>query len=114
MTRGSLATRFTFQLDDAVVNPIVPSPSWKVKRVANDPRVTLQPSDSRGRVRDGSVAVSGTAVASQADYERVFALVLAKYKLAARAIKAYGKLAKLLGKGSGIDTAMIVTLDETS
>lgn len=35
--------------------------SGKVKRIRNNPAVTLQPCDMRGKVKDGSVAVEATA-----------------------------------------------------
>jgi len=35
--------------------------SWKVKRVGNDPRVSLAPSSRTGKVRDGVLPVSGSA-----------------------------------------------------
>lgn len=87
------------------------SSSWKVKRLRNDPHVTLQPSDSKGKVRAGTTAVSGTAVASADDFDRVWPLILAKYGLMARGIKLLGQIAKLVGRGSGTDTAVIITLD---
>ena len=37
------------------------SSSGKVKRLRRDPRVTVQPSDARGRVTAGSVRTNGTA-----------------------------------------------------
>lgn len=35
--------------------------SGKVKRIRNNPKVTLQPCDMRGRVREGSAVVQATA-----------------------------------------------------
>ncbi|MBN9621279.1 MAG: PPOX class F420-dependent oxidoreductase, partial [Actinobacteria bacterium] len=53
----------------------------KYKRLRNSPRVTLQPSDGRGRVKAGSVAVEGTAAlaTSGADFDEVQRRVRAKY-----------------------------------
>ena len=42
------------------------STSWKVKRLNNDSRVTLQPCDAKGTVTAGTDVVEGTAIASQA------------------------------------------------
>lgn len=36
--------------------------SWKVKRLRNNPKVTITPCDVRGQVKDGAVTVPGTAV----------------------------------------------------
>lgn len=38
-----------------------PADSWKVKRVQNDPRVLLAPSNRFGKVSDGVSAAQGTA-----------------------------------------------------
>jgi uncharacterized protein len=38
-----------------------PADSWKVKRVSNNPRVTLQPSGLRGKPRKGAKPVEGIA-----------------------------------------------------
>lgn len=87
------------------------SSSYKVKRINNDERVILQASDSRGRLVEGSSPISGTATTSTADFERVRAKVQAKYGLTYRAITLMGKVAKLNGRGSGTDTAVIITFD---
>lgn len=95
---------------DGKVGFCTASSSWKVKRLANDPNVTLSPSDSKGKVADGAIVVTGTAVASTEDFDRVWALVLAKYGVMARGIKLMGNVAKLMGKGSGTDQAIIIAL----
>ena len=48
------------------------SSSYKVKRINNDSRVTVQPSNAKGEVKDGTEAVSGSA--SREDRRRVRAL----------------------------------------
>lgn len=97
-------------LGDGTVGFCTASSSWKVKRINNDNNVTLTPSDSKGNVRPGAVEVAGTAVTSTDDFDRVWALVVAKYGVMARGIKLMGRFMKLIGKGSGTDTAVIVTL----
>ena len=86
------------------------SSSWKAKRLANDPKVSLSPSDSRGKVSAGAMVVTGTAVASADDFDRVWQLILAKYGVMARGIILMGSFMKLIGRGSGADTAIIITL----
>ena len=49
-------------LDDGTLGFWTSSASWKAKRLANNPKVVLQPSDSRGRIRAGTAPVTGTAV----------------------------------------------------
>lgn len=99
-------------LGDGTVGFCTASSSWKVKRLANDPKVTLSPSDSKGNVAPGAEIITGTAVTSTGpDFDRVWALIVAKYGIQARGIKAFGSFMKLIGKGSGTDAAIIITLD---
>lgn len=88
------------------------SSSYKVKRINNDPRVILEPSDSKGKAKDGAEKVTGTATtADSADFDRYEATVKAKYGMQYRAIKLLGSFMKLIGRGSGTDTAVLITLD---
>ena len=96
-------------LGDGTVGFTTASSSWKVKRLANDSKVRLSPSDSKGKVAPGAVVVAASAVASADDFDRVWPLILAKYGLAARGIKLIGQFMKLIGRGSGSDTAIIIT-----
>ncbi|WP_040496330.1 PPOX class F420-dependent oxidoreductase [Ilumatobacter nonamiensis] len=88
------------------------SSSYKVKRIANDPRVTLQPSDHKGNVKDGSEAVTGTAeVRTGPEFEPYKAVVKKKYGFQYTAMGLVGKFMSLIGKGSGTDSAVVITLD---
>jgi len=90
------------------------SSSWKVKRLRNNSHVMLQPSDSKGNVKAGTQAVSGTAETSQgSEFDRISALVKKKYGVQFTMITMMGKAAKMIGKGSGTDTAVLISLDET-
>ena len=102
-------------LGDGTVGFTTASSSWKVKRIRNDPKVTLQPSDARGNIRPGSEAVSGTAEIRQdaAGFEAVRNRIKDKYGFQYTLTSLVGLGAKLLGRGSGTDSAVIVTLDET-
>lgn len=56
--------------------------AWKVKRVRNNPAVTLQPCDVRGRVKEGAPLVSGLAeVLDHAETPRVRRIVSRKYRI---------------------------------
>jgi PPOX class probable F420-dependent enzyme len=56
--------------------------AFKVTRIRNNPAVTLQPCDVRGRIKDGAVLVSGRAeVLDHADSPRVRRIVNRKYRL---------------------------------
>src|ERR1700712_5600811 len=57
------------------------SRSGKYKRLRNNPAITVQPSDARGRVKSDSSPVAGTAevVTSGADFDAIQRQVRAKY-----------------------------------
>lgn len=99
-------------LGDGTVGFTTASSSYKAKRLANDPRVLLQPSDSKGNVKAGTESVSGTAVlATGAEFDRIRAIVKKKYGFQYTMITSVGKMARMIGKGSGTDTAIVITLD---
>jgi uncharacterized protein len=49
------------ELDGGRVGFWTSSKSGKYKRLRNNPKVTLQPSDGRGKIKAGTAAVEGTA-----------------------------------------------------
>jgi len=56
--------------------------AFKVARVRNNPAVTLQPCDVRGRVKDGAPIVAGLAeVLDHAETPRVRSIVNRKYRI---------------------------------
>ena len=56
--------------------------AFKVKRIRNNPAVTLQPCDVRGNVKDGAPLVSGTAeVLEHSETPRVRRIVNRKYRV---------------------------------
>ena len=85
--------------------------SWKVQRIRSTPAVTLQPCNVRGRITTGSVATPGRAeVVTGAEFEPVRSAVAAKYGLMYRAISLQGRLARMIGKGSDTDCAIVITV----
>lgn len=99
-------------LGDDKVGFTTSSSSYKVKRLANNSKVLLQPSDSKGAITAGSDEISGTAVAvTGAEFDRLSGAVKKKYGFQYSAMAVIGKAAKLIGKGSGTDTAVVITLD---
>ena len=88
------------------------SSSYKVIRINNDPRVILQPSDSRGNVQDGTEPVTGSAeVKTGAEFDSYAAIVKKKYGMQYHAMKLVGQFMSVIGRGSGTDAAVVVTLD---
>ncbi len=98
-------------LGDGTVGFTTPGSSWKVRRMANNPRVMLQPSNGKGVPVAGSEAVEGTATASAGDFDRVMTAIKAKYGWQVTMIRTVGKVAGLLGKEMTSDTGVIITLD---
>ena len=100
-------------LDGGKVGLITPSGSLKVKRVANDDRVQIQPSDGKGNVHGGTPPVEGTAVVVDgAEFETVRRQIRSKYGFFMNQLWSLGTLvARVIGKGDHRpDRAIIVTL----
>lgn len=88
------------------------SSTHKVKRIKNDPRVILQASDSRGNLKDGSEPVTGRAeIVTGAAFEPYKSVVKKKYGIQYGAMNVVGTFMRLIGRGSGTDSAVVVTLD---
>jgi PPOX class probable F420-dependent enzyme len=89
------------------------SSSWKAKRLANDDRIQVQPSDARGRVKAGSTPQSGTAIVVKGtEFEAMTGRIKAKYGFPVVLIGAWAKLRKLLGADAVTDCAIVITLDD--
>jgi PPOX class probable F420-dependent enzyme len=87
--------------------------SGKTKRLRNDPRVTVQASDVRGRAKSGSPVVAGTAEMVQSGrlFDEVHAKVRAKYGLMTKVSKALGALPMRRRNLTYADTVVLVRLD---
>ena len=67
-------------LDDGKVGFYTSSRSGKVKRINNNPKVVVQPSDGRGRVKPGTTPLNGTAVVvTGPERDAIYEKVVAKY-----------------------------------
>jgi PPOX class probable F420-dependent enzyme len=88
------------------------SGSGKAKRLAHTPRVTVQPSDARGRVKPGTEPTEATAaLVSGADLEPIRVAVVAKYGFMTKVTRALGTLGGIV-KGKRIpygDRGVVVT-----
>lgn len=96
-------------LGDGTIGFTSASSSWKVKRLATNSSVLIQPSDVKGKAKEGTEPVSATAVTSKEDFSRVANVIGKKYGIQYNAMMLVGKFMKLIGRGSGTDTAIIVT-----
>jgi uncharacterized protein len=101
-------------LDDGRVGFWTSSASGKYKRLRRNPRITLQPADSRGRVKAGSAPSEGTAevVTAGPEFEAIQAQVRAKYGFMVPMSRFFNTLGHL-GKGRFPygDVGIVVTLD---
>jgi len=101
-------------LDDGKIGFWTSSGSGKAKRLAHTAKVTVQPCDARGKVKDGTSPASGTAkLVTGPELEGIRAKVVAKYGFMT-------KITKFLGTIGGIikrkkipygDRGVVVTLD---
>ena len=87
------------------------SHTWKVRRINANGRVSVQPCDAKGRVREGSQALSGSAeVVLGEGFETLHRKVQAKYGYQLRLIN---MLHALPGRRTGHrnDCAVVISLD---
>ncbi len=100
-------------LDGGRVGLLTSSASGKAKRLRNNPTLTLQPSDVRGRVKAATTPVTGTVdlVTSGPDFEEITSRVKAKYGLMVPIIRLVDNV-RHLGKGPFpyADTGVVITL----
>jgi uncharacterized protein len=101
------------ELDGGRVGFWTSSKSGKYKRLRNNPKVTLQPSDGRGKIKAGTAAVEGTAelATSGPQFDAIQSKVRAKYGFMvsmSRFFNTLGHIGKSFPYG---DVAVVVTPD---
>lgn len=102
-------------LDGARVGFLTSSASGKYKRLRNNPRIVLQPSDVRGRVKAGSRPAEGTAelVTSGADFAAIQRRTRAKYGVMVPVSRIFWTLGHLgKGKFPHADVAVVITISD--
>jgi uncharacterized protein len=103
------------ELDGGRVGFWTSSKSGKFKRLGNNPQITLQPSDGRGKVKTDTTPVEGTVelATSGPQFDAVQSKVRAKYGAMvpiSRFFNTLGHLGKSFPYG---DVAVVVTLDQS-
>ncbi len=102
-------------LDGGRVGFWTSSRSGKYKRLRNNPKITMQPSDQRGRVKDGTSPVEGTVqlITSGADFDAIQSKVRAKYGFMVHMARFFNTLGHI-GKGKFPygDVGVVVTVAE--
>jgi PPOX class probable F420-dependent enzyme len=88
--------------------------SGKYKRLRNNPKITLQPSDARGRVKAGSQSTEGTAelVSAGADFDAIQGGIRAKYGAMVAVTRFFNTLGHLGRKFPYGNAAVVVTLSD--
>ncbi|HEY3959296.1 MAG TPA: PPOX class F420-dependent oxidoreductase [Solirubrobacteraceae bacterium] len=80
-------------LDNETVGFWTSSGSGKAKRLVHTARVTVQPSDARGRIKQGSAPTEATAhIVTGSDFEAIRERVIAKYGFMTKITKALGTI----------------------
>lgn len=105
------------ELDDDHVGFWTSSGSGKAKRLAHTERVTVQPSDGRGRVKQGSAALEATArLVTGPELEQIRERVVAKYGFMTKITRALGTIGGIV-RGKRIpygDRGVVITLPSGS
>jgi PPOX class probable F420-dependent enzyme len=102
-------------LDGGRVGFWTSSKSGKYKRLRNSPRITLQPSDGRGKVKAGTAPLAGTAnlATSGPDFDAVQSKVRAKYGFMVTMSHFFNTLGHLGKSFPYGDVAVVVTMDQS-
>ena len=83
----------------------------KVRRLANDPRATIQPCDVRGRRKPGTVAVDVTArVVTGSEFAGVEAAVARKYGIQYRLVVWSGTIRDRLRRRTTADCGVVMNI----
>ena len=102
-------------LDDGKLGFYTSSTSGKVKRLKNNPKVVVQPSDARGRVKADTTPVDGTAVVvTGPERDTVYDKVVAKYGFMTKVTRFLAKVGGFVKrkKQPYADRGVVVTLVE--
>lgn len=102
-------------LDDGRIGFYTSSTSGKAKRLRNDPKVVVQPSDSRGRATPGTSPVDGTAeVVTGPARDAIYDKVVAKYGFMTKVTRVLAKVGGVVKRKQQpyADCAVVITLTD--
>ena len=100
--------------DDDRVAFYTSSTSGKAKRLAHTSKAGAQPSDARGKVKEGTTPITGTAaIVRGAELEEIRSKIVAKYGFMTKVTKALAKLGGIVKRKSQpyADTGIVFTPD---
>lgn len=97
-------------LGDGTAGFTTEATSGKAKRLANNPKVTLQPCDMRGRLKPGTKAVDATArLVVGTEAEPVRAAIRRKYRVIATFLGVAERVKQLVTRKTTPPAAVIIT-----
>jgi hypothetical protein len=102
-------------LDERKIGFYTSSTSGKAKRLKNNPKVVVQPSDARGRAKPGTFPLNGTAVVvSGPERDAIYDKVVAKYGFMTKVTRFLAKAGGLIKRKNQpyADRGVVVTLAE--
>jgi PPOX class probable F420-dependent enzyme len=102
-------------LDDGTIGFYTSSTSGKVKRLRNDAKVVVQPSDGRGRPKPDTSPADGTAtVVTGPERDAIYDKVVAKYGFMTKVTPVLAKLGGVVKrkKQPYADCAVMITITE--
>ncbi len=102
-------------LDEGKVGFYTSSTSGKAKRLKNNPKVVIQPSDGRGKPKQGTSPVEGTAVVvSGPQRDAIYEKVVAKYGFMTKVTRLFAKVGGVIKRKEQpyADRGVVVTLSE--
>jgi PPOX class probable F420-dependent enzyme len=102
-------------LDDGRIGFYTSSTSGKAKRLKNNPKVVVQPSDGRGRAKPGTSPLDGTAVVvSGPERDAIYDKVVAKYGFMTKIARFLAKVGAFVKRKNQpyADRGVVVTLSE--
>jgi len=102
-------------LGDSKVGFYTSSTSGKVKRLKNNANVIVQPSDGRGRIKEGTTPTPATALVVEGpERDVIYEKVVAKYGFMTKVTRFLAKIGGLIKrkKQPYADRGVVVTLSE--
>jgi PPOX class probable F420-dependent enzyme len=102
-------------LDGGKIGFYTSSTSGKVKRLRNDPKVVVQPSDGRGRAKPDTSPLDGSAtVVTGSERDVIYDKVVAKYGLMTKVTRVLAKLGGVVKRKQQpyADCAVVITITD--
>lgn len=103
------------ELDEGRIGFYTSSTSGKVKRLRNDPKLVVQPSDSRGQVKPDTSPLDGSAtVVTGPERDAIYDKVVAEYGFMTKLTRVLAELAGVVKRKEQpyADCAVVITITD--